>query len=407
MEDKKIEGAGKYKNTWSEIHEARQRWLYNYMITLPKYAKLNLNYDSFIYDHKRDVGGVIEKNPKWGNQSKENLYFMIARFLNYNYPKDSQAVKIAKDYSAEGFKLKTEKDEREDRNELSEKEEENWRPLEYFLKLRADLKEKDGQTLNNHYDYLLLSLIVLQAPLRTSFYANARFITQQKDNDKKHNFVFIDRRGAGNVTLIVNDDKVKNSKAVKQNPGLALIKVESRELVDIIIDSFEKFKREYLFENPKTKTAFQQNTFPRWLQRITELPGINFQMMRSIFVSWSWEMFNTNKDKKKLAEQMRHSVSTAAKNYNKPTQETKRLTSDYIESLEKPQDIKQIEEEKKKIEEELEMVKEHCGSKFNPEDKLHIKRRSDILYRYNKKNVAPTDKTMKKYNIILKKGVYV
>ena len=36
----------------------------------------------------------------------------------------------------------------------------------------------------------------------------------------------------------------------------------------------------------------------------------------------------------------------------------------------------------------------------NDDNKLLKKRRGDIIYRYNKKNVKPSQKTLKKYNII-------
>ena len=46
------------------------------------------------------------------------------------------------------------------------------------------------------------------------------------------------------------------------------------------------------------------------------------------------------------------------------------------------------------------MKKKNQLEKYPKDDTaLYNKRRSDILYRYNKKNVSPKDKTLKQYNI--------
>ena len=59
----------------------------------------------------------------------------------------------------------------------------------------------------------------------------------------------------------------------------------------------------------------------------------------------------------------------------------------------------EVKKENVELKKESHDVKVHCHDAFKPTDKLYAKRRADILYRYNKKNVKPKDITMNKYNI--------
>jgi predicted DNA binding CopG/RHH family protein len=98
---------------------------------------------------------------------------------------------------------------------------------------------------------------------------------------------------------------------------------------------------------------------------------------------------------------MRHSVDTASKNYLKVFDEETKSDPEKIQdvNIELEKEIGDVKDENDKLKQELQDVKVHCKDAFKPEDKLYIKRRADILYRYNKKDVEATDKTMTKYNI--------
>ncbi len=94
---------------------------------------------------------------------------------------------------------------------------------------------------------------------------------------------------------------------------------------------------------------------------------------------------------------MRHSVDTASKNYLKLFDEETKSEQDVNIELEK--EIVEMKDENIKLKQELQDVKAHSNDAYKPDDKLHIKRRADILYRYKQKNVQATDKTMTKYNL--------
>ena len=263
--------------------------------------------------------------------------------------------------------------------------------------------------------------MILQPPLRTSFYRTATFINSIKDNNKKDNFIHINKRGKKSVTFIVNKDKASNYKVYKKNPALSLIKVESQELVDFIIDSLTRYPRKYFFENPSTKKSLDDNALLRKLRDITKIKKVNFQMMRSIYITWHHKNNPKYEDKKQLAFKMRHSVDTATKNYNKvlddskdepdedseeeskdedkPKKAKKTKVKEAPVNVELQQQLKDIKEDNVELKKELSDVKTHCADAFTPENKLYKKRRADILYRYNSKNVKSTQKTMDKYKI--------
>ena len=113
--------------------------------------------------NKRELMSIIEKNEKWGDSSKEGLLFMIARYL-FNKKNNDRYVKI---YSQKGYDYMKSNSKKESNNELDEKEKVNYRDYEYFKNILDN--HHAPTTLNAHYKYLLLSMLVLQPPLRTNF----------------------------------------------------------------------------------------------------------------------------------------------------------------------------------------------------------------------------------------------
>ena len=83
-------------------------------------------------------------------------------------------------------------------------------------------------TLKRNYERLLLSLLILQPPLRTSFYRTATFITTLKSNNGSDNYILINKKKK-EVTYIVNDDKASNYKVYLKKTELSFIKIESQE----------------------------------------------------------------------------------------------------------------------------------------------------------------------------------
>ena len=220
----------------------------------------------------------IDENDKWSDGSKESLYFTIARYL-YN----ENDMRYSKIYSQLGHNLTMKTKRKEENNELDEKEKEFYRPHEYFEEIINNTDQNELITIEAHYKFLLLNILVKQPPLRTSFYTSAKIIRSKDDNDKKNNFVLINRRGKVKVKYIVNIDKATNYKMYNINKNLSTIEIDDDQLANLINDSYEKYPRLYLFEiNEK---PINPTTLLKWLRDITDVSGITISMMRASYIT--------------------------------------------------------------------------------------------------------------------------
>ena len=343
----------------------------------------NIEKDTFIDMNKRELMSIIENNPAWGDKSREILTFMIARYL-YNKKNNDRYVKI---YSERGYKYKLSNSKKESNNELDEKEKLNYRPYEYFKNILDNLETPT--TKNAHYKHLLLSMLILQPPLRTNFYSSASLLETLDRNDHKNNFIYINRRGKVHAYLYVNKDKASKYKIYSMDKSLSKIEIINDKLAIMLSDSFKDYPRKYLFEN--NNKAVSDSTLNKWLQSITGLPAINFNMMRSIYITWFYKNNLLFGPRDKLSLQMRHSQATASKNYLKVFDEEKLTPSEETEKLKK---------ENLKIQHQNQLLRgEMMKIKMDEGEPIYNKRRSDILYRINKKGVQPRSSTLEKYNI--------
>jgi hypothetical protein len=371
------------KKEWTEnVHQKRYIWLFNYIKTKYKDAKE----EDYIDKYKRYLLSAIQKNDKWGEGSKQNLYFMITRWLDINRPGD----KYIEVFREAGFGLKKKSDEKEQENGIDGKEIDNLKDHEYFVEILNSIKTED-QTMTQHYKYLLY-LLVHQPPVRTAFYNTASFIFSQKADDGENNFVWITKRGKTKAFLIVNQDKVSNYAANKrEDPYLTEIPIENEILVKLIEKSYKDYPRTYLFE--LNGNAVSQMTIIRWLRDITKLSGVNVDMMRSSYINWYHNKNKSLGSKMKLAKMMRHSVHVAQKNYLKVSNDDNKTPNEEVEGL-KIENAK-LQYEINDLKTRLNDIK---GSE-STDDKTEKKRRRDVLYVLNKKGIRAKQSTMDKYNI--------
>lgn len=371
------------KKPWTDLHEKKFIWLYNWYKT--NYDN-NANKDTFIDQNKRQLMSLILNNQSWSDGSKEALLFMIARYL-YNIKNNDRYVKL---YSQAGFDLLQQKDKIEARNELDDKEKENHRNMEYLNNSLEVHKEQSKENITEHFKHLLLMMLIKQPPLRTSFYSSAKFLRLLTQNNKKDNYVYITRKGKLKVYYIVNKDKASNYKLYNMNKELSKIKLENEELVNYINYSFITYPREYLFE--KNGKPLSYATLLKYLRDITKTPLINFDMIRSAYITYFYEHNKTFDKREQLSKQMRHSQQTASKNYLK------------VSNVEPIQPEEQIVNLNKTIL-ALQSSVDDCHNKLgvfqnNPDDeKKFNKKKKDIIYLLNKgRKSKPV--TLKKYNIL-------
>ena len=359
---------------FSANDEKKRNWLFGYVKTIYPEAD---DYD-FIEVYKRQLMSLIEKHPTWSDGSKEALLFLVAKDLRENGKE-----KYSKMYSEAGYKYLQKNREKEGENKQSDKEILNYRDHEFFENILNSINYDDIQTVTAHYQYLLLSMLVYQPPVRTDFYCTAQFIRTKEENDKIHNFIRIDRRGKVKVTYIINNDKVSKTRTYAMNKELSKIPVEDQKLADLINDSFIKYPRKYLFEN-KDK-PITQPTLLSLLKKITKVDGINNDMMRSSYINWFYQHHKSLKERDALALQMRHSTGTAMRNYFKLADETPEEKEHTVTTLQN----------------ELYEVKTNCENDTS-NDKEYKKKRRDVVYTLNKGS-KPRETTLQKYNITFNK----
>ena len=365
---------------WSKNDEARYNMLYSYLKkelkNLDEFSFINdnkLDEFTFINDNKKDIFTLIENNNKWSDKSKEALLFMVSKYL-----KTCNDFKYSKIYSLKGYNYLEKNKEIESHNEQDSTEIENYRDHKYFLNILESINYDNIKTINEHYKYLLLSLLIYQPPVRTSFYINSKFIFRAKDNNKINNFIYINKRKPFKISYIINNDKVSKTKIYKKIK-LSIININNKKLIDLIIDSYSKYPRTYLFE--VNKKYITQPTLLSWLRDITKVNAINNDIMRSSYINWFYEHNKTIGEREKLSYQMRHSVITAQRNYLKIINE---------------ETIKQQPEKIIELQTNIYNLKKN-NNDIIP-DLLYKKRRRDNIRTLNNGGI-PRESTLLKYNI--------
>lgn len=369
---------------WTKQHKEKFTMLYNWFV---KNHDDKATQENFISENKRKLMSLIDKS-HWAMGTREGIFFMISRHL-FNKNNYDKYVKL---YAQAGYDLKQAKDTIEGKNELDEKEKENYRSIEYLENCLELHKPKMNDNIKEHYKHLLLMMLIKQPPLRTSFYTTSKFLRLQADNDKVNNYVYITRKGKLKVYFIVNKDKASNYKLYNMNKGLSKIKLEDPELIEFINYSFITYPRTYLFENPDKK-PISETTILNYLRDITNTELINFDMIRSAFITYFYEHNKTFDKREALSKMMRHSQQTASKNYLKVSN-TEKIPPD--------EKIKQLEKEIILLNQLIETYnsKLKAYEKEPENEKLFNKKRNDILYLLNKGKSSKPE-TISKYKILL------
>jgi hypothetical protein len=367
---------------WTKTHINKFNWLFNWYI---KTHDEEANKNNFIDENKNKLINLI-LNEKWKDTSKEGLLFMVSRYL-FNKNNSDKYIKL---YAQEGYNLKLKKDNEEGKNELDDKEKDNYRTIEYLNNCLELHESQANDNIKEHYKHLLLMMLIKQPPLRTSFYTTAKFLRLQADNNKNDNYIYITRKGKMKVYYIVNKDKATNYKLYNINKNLSKIKIDNDELEKFIYNSFVLYPRLYLFEI--NKKPISENTILKYLREITQTPLINIDMLRSAYITNFYKNNMTFNEREALSHKMRHSQQTASKNYLKVSN---------IEKITPDEKIKELTKENIT----LNKLIYECQTKIKtlektPEnEKEYNKKRNDILYLLNKGRTSKPE-TITKYKIL-------
>jgi len=208
------------------------------------------------------------------------------------------------------------------------------------------------------------------------------------------NYVVVPNDGLRRAYYLVNKDKASNYKIYKQRQHeLNYIEIEDKQLIDLLYYSYETYPRKYLFE--KDKKPVNDITILRYLRSITNIEGINIDMMRSIYVTHFYANNPTFGPRQELSLKMRHSANTASKNYLKVFNTPVKEINKELEDLKQQNTNLEIKNK------ELEAI---INKSIQPDQKLYNKRRSDIIYKLNNNPASvPRQGTIDKYQLIFDK----
>jgi hypothetical protein len=287
---------------WSEFHTTKKKLLYNHVIKTNCNAA-DITEENFILVMKNSLKDIILNNKNWGTSTKEALLSVMYKWLLIN---DHNV--IANVYFNEYVKMKDIRDNERGENTQDLNEQKNYKNLKFFQDI---LKNTDIYKLSkiDHMKYLLLSLLVYQPPLRTSFYNTIQFIDDENDDDKINNFILITEKN-NEMHYIVNKDKISFCK-IENNK----IKIYDEVLKNIIRYSYNKYRRKHVLINQWNKNI-SQNTILIWLKDFTDT-HVNVNMLRSAYINNEYSKNKNYNEKNKLAKDMRHNVMSAMRDYVK------------------------------------------------------------------------------------------
>jgi hypothetical protein len=197
----------------------------------------------------------------------------------------------------------------ESKNELTNNEKQNWKNQKQIIDIMNNI---DIKTRTSYNRFLILAMTTFQPPLRKAFYCNLQFLFDIKDNNDKDNYLYLQKHPKKSF-YIVNDDKVSKHKAFKTEDSM-FIEIGNKDLIKLLWDSYKQNKRPYVFESDKGEPYSMNSISIILLERPFDL---NFNILRSSYITNYYENNNSLFAKNELARRMRHSQNISQKSYFK------------------------------------------------------------------------------------------
>ena len=82
------------------------------------------------------------------------------------------------------------------------------------------------------------------------------------------------------------------------------MQIENKQLINILVDSYNKYPRNYLFENNGKQIT--QETLLRYLRNITKIEQVNIDMMRSMYITHEYNKGISYKQKEELSLKLKN-----------------------------------------------------------------------------------------------------
>jgi len=394
----------KIKMVWSPTHQKNYKRLYNKLIEQsPAWFKIKDEATYLDKINKKELINFIKKL-ELSDSSKESLFFMVARYYEFNKINNT----FISTFKQEGYNLKQRRETDDGENVLDKKEEVGYMKYNELMAIVDNIKYDEIKTRREHMKYLFMRLL-LYNPLRTSYYFTALIQQSTKTNDTDNYLILYGQKRA---RIYINTDKVSNTKTFNTE-DLKNIEITDKNLINLLYESFNKYQRTYLLEIEKNK-RLNENYILKLLRQATNNKYINIDMIRSAYVTHMYNTKNlTYNEKKVMANNLRHSVSTSQLRYLKNLEEDSKKTDTELikkikdlekENIQVKTQLKDLQEKLKSYENILNKSKQPSkkdisDDKINDADTLR-KLRRDYIYKLNtKKMKKASEQKMELYGI--------
>lgn len=276
----------------------------------------------------RQIVTVFEDNYK-NVGTREVIMYSLKKFLLIKYWAGNRSVtiqsnKLLYDITEYCKNLTEAVAKAEDKQELRNNEVNTYKTLTELIQIRDSIQNTNSPNTANQK--LLLQLTTMQPPLRNDFYASCKIATKKADLNSTDNFLYWDKRH-NKMRYIVNHDKVTNRAQIYKTESYKNIDIIDPELKKILKDSFTNRPRTYLFENGSNCQYTNDTIYLMLLYRPFKL---NFDVLRSAYVTDFYNKNDSYASRKELARMMRHDQMTAHQKYAKILPEEDDVTVENI-----------------------------------------------------------------------------
>lgn len=292
------------------------------------YSQLSQIYKNVarVWYNKLKISSALDSDLDWVVENKDSIDNIISSYTNIGTQKChyTAAAKIAElkgltdlnlHYKKIYSKLSSAITEKNNDNTLNSGREDAVNMYD-IISARCYVEKlfTEDPSVQNNLQYLLLCMYTMQPSART-VYKDMKIIKSSTEDNKIDNFLLVSR---GKTYVIINSDKKSDpTDSSKYNPAKFCM---PPELNKIIKNSLNIYNRDYLFtpiNDPKSPMTYQQYVFLLYNIFKSTSKKVNFDILRSAYITDFYSKNPSMKDKNLLAVKMRHSVKAATDFYNK------------------------------------------------------------------------------------------
>ena len=274
--------------------------------------KTDLNDITWIEQYKKIIYDDTHNSPLKESSKRMHLESLARILLGINKSKHK---KLAKQIFLEGIEIQNTINQEKENQIMDEDDKSKYTNLKTLRRIQECMPDT---TKEDNMKKIAISLNVLIPPLRNNLNDMLIWTQEGKPPIDSNNYMII---RPDYVSYIINYDKVSKDGEQVELLFKDRLYMEGVKMANLMIDSLKRFPRKYVIENNKGAPHSHQS-FHKMLQKAAERP-INQNMLRKAYINYYYSGIQRNgfyikmsiKEKTELAMYMRHTKSTAERNY--------------------------------------------------------------------------------------------